>query len=789
MLVALTRKIWRLMKMKISCREFGLKLMVSMMLLPLLILPFAISAVYASSNTWISMANTPEPLWYEVGTVWTGGNYIYMSAGETDNMFYRYSISGNSWTYMANIPTSAPQSGQDLVWTGGDYIYKLNGYTGGYIGGGDWDFWRYSISGNSWTQMKKLSEDPYHSALAWAGGDYIYAIGFSTSNHFFRYSISGNSWTAMANLPFAAGGGCSMAWNSGNYIYALQGGQGSGFWRYDLSKNSWSAMANVPSSIWWAGSLAYDGSKYFYAWGGFNGVSDTNGFWRYHIASNSWETLANTPNPVEGGGLCNANGYFYGVRGASSETNLHNNFWRYEPPETGYSVTIWGWDYIHGWQSVPITMDGVATGYTTPHTFTTLTGTHTFAVPSTDTAGHPFSDWSTGWTDKTITVSSAGIYTARYRAGYSATIWAWDYIQGWIPEPITMDGIATGYSTPHIFSGLTGTHTFTLPSTDTAGHPFSDWSTGWTDKTITVSSAGVYTGRYRAGYSATIWSWCAVDAWLALPITEDGVATGYTTPHIFTGLTGTHTFKVPSTDANGHPFYQWSTGSTSTTLTITSAGVYTARYEPKPTVTSFTISPNPFSPNGDGTKDNTTIKATFSSTTNWNLQVKTSSSTTLRTWTGTGSSLSIIWDGKNSTGYRVPDGTYTVSLSGKDLQGVAFTTKAGTVTVDTKPPSVTAVSVYPTSFKPSSAQTTKINYTLSESCYATIGIYNSTGALKRTLLSTVLQSSGFHSVIWNGKDSSNLNVSPGTYTVKIYIIDLAGNRAATYPIIKTVTVV
>jgi flagellar hook assembly protein FlgD len=173
---------------------------------------------------------------------------------------------------------------------------------------------------------------------------------------------------------------------------------------------------------------------------------------------------------------------------------------------------------------------------------------------------------------------------------------------------------------------------------------------------------------------------------------------------------------------------------------------------------------------------------------NWNLQIRNSSGATLRTWTGTGTSLSVLWNGKNSTGFKVPDGAYTVRLSGKDLLGVAFTTKSATVTVDTKRPTVSGISVYPTSFKPKSAQTTSINYTLSESCYVTMKIYNSTGALKKTLLNNVLQASGLHSVIWNGKDSSNIVVPAGTYTIKIYVVDKAGNKATVYPITKTVKV-
>ena len=164
---------------------------------------------------------------------------------------------------------------------------------------------------------------------------------------------------------------------------------------------------------------------------------------------------------------------------------------------TNYSATIWGWDYIEGWQANPITEDGSATGFSTPHTFTGLTGPHTFTVPATNSLGHPFSDWDNGWTDRTITVSEAGTYTARYRAGYSVTIWSWCPVEGWLGSPITMDGVATGYTTPHTFSALTGTHTFTLPSSHADSHPFDEWSTGSTDPTLTVSEAGTHTARYR----------------------------------------------------------------------------------------------------------------------------------------------------------------------------------------------------------------------------------------------------------------------------------------------------
>jgi hypothetical protein len=58
----------------------------------------------------------------------------------------------------------------------------------------------------------------------------------------------------------------------------------------------------------------------------------------------------------------------------------------------------------------------------------------------------------------------------------------------------------------------------------------------------------------------------------------DGSPTGYTTPHTFTELGGTHSFTVPNTDPNEHEFKEWNTGETSTTITVSTAGTYTAYY-------------------------------------------------------------------------------------------------------------------------------------------------------------------------------------------------------------------
>jgi hypothetical protein len=172
--------------------------------------------------------------------------------------------------------------------------------------------------------------------------------------------------------------------------------------------------------------------------------------------------------------------------------------------------------------------------------------------------------------------------------GYNVTIWSWDSVNGWVPvEPIIMDGNSMGFSTPHTFTGLSGTHTFTVPNTNVDGNQFTEWDTGETSTTLSVSSAGTHTARYYpttppiTTYNVTIWSWDSVNGWVSVgPIFMDGNSTGFSTGHTFPYLTGTHTFTVPNTDPYGNPFTRWNTGETSTTLSVSSEGTYTAQYYP-----------------------------------------------------------------------------------------------------------------------------------------------------------------------------------------------------------------
>ena len=153
---------------------------------------------------------------------------------------------------------------------------------------------------------------------------------------------------------------------------------------------------------------------------------------------------------------------------------------------------------------------------------------------------------------------------------------------------ITIGRSSLGHRTPYTFAFPNGTQSITVPYTDTCGHPFTEWSTGETTPTITVSSGGTYVAYY-GGYSSSLLYNVFIDTALNgegdvnINITKDGHFTGFTAPHNFAGLRGIHNFTVPSVDSNGHKFSHWISPSGSqinfTTIIVLSGGKYTACYD------------------------------------------------------------------------------------------------------------------------------------------------------------------------------------------------------------------
>jgi len=255
--------------------------------------------IYITNTSRVVRYNTTADLWEDVSVpgqfmngsclLWDNGNYIYALGGGSYSMcidpgrrnykFYRYDISNDNWTSLANTPWYQGP-GDALTWVkigDNEYIYAFFGSSSSAANPNGWyyypqgvQFWRYNIAYDNWDE--NLTPNPYGAddgaSLAWTGGDNIYAFpgaydeGLSDpgERHFLRYSISGNNWVEMAMTPYNAGGGVddggSLAYpGSGDYIYALKGGDDGGsvpgdiFWGYSISENNWEILQNIPAGV------------------------------------------------------------------------------------------------------------------------------------------------------------------------------------------------------------------------------------------------------------------------------------------------------------------------------------------------------------------------------------------------------------------------------------------------------------------------------------------------------------------------------------------------------------
>ena len=111
-----------------------------------------------------------------------------------------------------------------------------------------------------------------------------------------------------------------------------------------------------------------------------------------------------------------------------------------------------------------------------------------------------------------------------------------------------------------------------------------------------------------------------------------------------------------------------------------------------PTISSLSANPPALSPNADGIKDSTVVSASLADDTppiTWILTMKDSAGIVVRSFSGSGSSVSQAWDGKDTNGATVLDGIYTALLSATDDWGNTGTSST-TITVDTIPPTVTS---------------------------------------------------------------------------------------------------
>ena len=267
--------------------------------------------------------------------------------------------------------------------------------------------------------------------------------------------------------------------------------------------------------------------------------------------------------------------------------------------------------------------------------------------------------WSTGATTQTISVSSAGSYTVTVTNANACSA---------ISAAVTT--VVNALPTPSI----SGTLAFCAGSSttlDAGSYSGYLWSTGATTQTISVSSAGNYTVTVTNANGCSATSAAVTTVVNALP-----------TPSI----SGTLAFCAGSSttlDAGSYSGYLWSTGATTQTISVSSAGSYTV------TVT------NANGCSAASAQVVTVVKALPTPSISGTLAFYAGSSTTL----DAGSYSSYLW----STGATTQTisvsvaGSYTVTVT--NASGCSATSAAVTTVVNALPaPTIS-------SFTPTSAAT------------------------------------------------------------------------------------
>jgi hypothetical protein len=158
-----------------------------------------------------------------------GGDTIYAAIRATspsaNNSLWAYSISGNSWTEVKALPASAA-SGSSIVRVGG-YVY--------YQVGGTQYYYRYKIADNTWETLATIPNESSGAAGAQEKINecYIALVPGKTRKWFYMYNISDDSWTVRENLPDTVTNANDRLVFDGSYLYMIRGSTTNAFWRND----------------------------------------------------------------------------------------------------------------------------------------------------------------------------------------------------------------------------------------------------------------------------------------------------------------------------------------------------------------------------------------------------------------------------------------------------------------------------------------------------------------------------------------------------------------------------
>jgi flagellar hook assembly protein FlgD len=200
-----------------------------------------------------------------------------------------------------------------------------------------------------------------------------------------------------------------------------------------------------------------------------------------------------------------------------------------------------------------------------------------------------------------------------------------------------------------------------------------------------------------------------------------------------------------------------------------------------PKIFTPTASPAAFSPNGDGARDTATLKAVLSGPDHWAIAVSDASGAIVTHFSGTGSTIGVVWDGRDDAGRRLPDGSYLASFTATSANGTARPASVA-LRIDTVRPVISNLTLSPAVISPNGdhlADTARLAFGVNETSRLSLTVLDAKGVAVR-VVTAAATASGARQLTWDGKVSSAGSLAAaadGTYSVVVRATDVAGNAA------------
>jgi len=308
-------------------------------------------------------------------------------------------------------------------------------------------------------------------------------------------------------------------------------------------------------------------------------------------------------------------------------------------------------------------------------------------------------------------------------------------------------------------------------------------------RSLTTATFGVTTdGVVSAGYGDTSVDPTALTVPGNAEVTTDGAglygdlsALGSPTSTVPAGTRLRVTQTTGQTTAEGAPLVEVQGIDDPSIVGFMAATDLVAKDSSAPLVRALDVGVGRFSPNGDGQGDTALIRARFTESVAWTLQVKNGGGLVLWQTTGTGSQLETTWNGIVG-GKAVADGTYTVALSGVDAWDNAPGSSSKTLVADTVAPSLSGLTPgadpVPWFAPNGDAYRDTVGWTASNSETGSLRtqVRNAGGTVVRTF--SVMSAGAPATATWDGRTNAGAYAPDGTYKVTIAPVDLAGNVGA-----------